>query len=420
MRKVLFPLVVFIAPLWSVHSFFNLKGRAHWNLEVPFEINRWEVFALMHIVIFLIAIWIWVELLLQFAHRKGHGRYLVRATSNQYRAFLLGGLALAAHQPSLGPHTHKVPEVDSIPIGLFLSPPMATLLISDLLRRRREQIRLQILPDVLSEKEQVLLSDVQNLATKNNHKNSNGELDFLDPVVRSLVSAIERESVEPESFEPLDTDEPLLVVRLYGYPEVRGVDGQSAIFRKKRALELVVWLSLNRDRPRRSAARMALWQVDVSDSTFSTIVSDMRRGIAEVTSDIERSELVPTTYSDELSLSKRVTTDYELLRQALQKFREEPNNYRALVGELKSIRDAPFSGTTYEWADLDGTTTRLIITAMQAAHELAEYARIIRDVESMHIACAAGLRVMPGDEVLLQIQQSFIPVVSMSRSVKTH
>ena len=89
-----------------------------------------------------------------------------------------------------------------------------------------------------------------------------------------------------------------------------------------------------------------------------------------------------------------------------------------MVEELKDIRDAPFSGTSYEWADLDGTTTRLIITAMQAAHELAEYARTIGDVDSMQIACAAGLRVMPGDEELLQIQQSFIPVVSMSRSVK--
>ena len=375
---------------------------------------------MMHIVIFLIAIWIWVELILQLAHRRGNDSNFVRAPSNRYRAFLLGGLAIAAHQASLDPHTHKVPEEDSIPIGLFLSPSMATLLISDLLRRRREQLRRQILPDVLSETEQVLLSDVQNLATKNNHQNSNSELDFLDPVVQSLVSAVERESTEPESIELLDTEEPLLIVRLYGYPEVRGVDGQSASFRKKRALELVVWLSLNRDRPRRSAARTALWQVDVSDSTFSTIVSDMRRGIAEVASDIERSELVPTTYSDELSLSKRVTTDYELLRQALQKFRNEPTNYKTLVGELKSIRDAPFSGTAYEWADLDGTTTRLIITAMQAAHELAEYARTVCDVESLQIACAAGLRVMPGDEVLLQIQQSFIPAVSMSRSQKNY
>lgn len=414
MRKVLFPLVVIIAPSWSVYSLIGLMGQHRWSLEDPFELNRWEIVVLIHIVICLFAIWIGIELLLQIFHRNSPSTSEVLTTSNRYRALLMSGLVLAAHQPLLNPHTHKVPEEETIPFGLFLSPSMATLLINDLLCRRREQVRRQVFPDVLSEREQILLSDVLELAKKDVEHIAERELDYSVPEVQILTSAIERESVEHS--EPME--EPLLVVRLYGYPEVRRPNGQSAIFRKKRALELVVWLSLNRERPRRSAARTALWQIDVSDSTFSTIVSDMRRGIADIASEMERSDLVPTTYSDELSLSKRVTTDYQLLRVALQKFREEPANYRDLVGELKDIRDVPFSGTSYEWADLDGTTTRLIITAMQAAHELAEYAQTIGDVESMQIACAAGLRVMPGDEELLQIQQSFIPVVSMSRSVK--
>ena len=88
------------------------------------------------------------------------------------------------------------------------------------------------------------------------------------------------------------------------------------------------------------------------------------------------------------------------------------------MNELKGIRDAPFSGTAYEWADLDGTTTRLIITAMQAAVELAEYGKSLDDVEVMSTAVAAGLRVMPGNEELLKIQQSFIPATQMSRSAK--
>jgi hypothetical protein len=110
-----------------------------------------------------------------------------------------------------------------------------------------------------------------------------------------------------------------------------------------------------------------------------------------------------------------VTTDYELLRHALEKFRKDSARYRELMHELEGVRDAPFSGTTYEWADLDGTTTRLIITAMQAAQELAEYGFSIGDVEVMSTAVAAGLRVMPGNEELLAIQNAFVPRGSFSK-----
>jgi hypothetical protein len=294
---------------------------------------------------------------------------------------------------------------------------MATLLINDILRRRREQVRSQKIPDVLTLNETKLLSDVLKIAQNDSRIVQTIDLDSSLTIVQELTSAVERTSQTAE-VPSSPTEEPLLVIHLYGYPEVRGRDGQSASFKKKRALELVVWLSLNRDRPRRSAARTALWQVDVSDSSFSTIVSDMRRGISDVVSGVSRSELVPTTYSDELILSDHVTTDYELLRCALEVFRMNPAQYRLLMNELKGIRDAPFSGTAYEWADLDGTTTRLIITAMQAALELAEYGKSLGDVEVMSTAVSAGLRVMPGNEDLLKIQQSFIPSTQMSRSAK--
>ena len=45
---------------------------------------------------------------------------------------------------------------------------------------------------------------------------------------------------------------------------------------------------------------------------------------------------------------------------------------------------------------------------MQASQELAEYAKSVGDVELMMVAVSAGLRVMPGNEDLLEIQQYFI------------
>jgi len=142
----------------------------------------------------------------------------------------------------------------------------------------------------------------------------------------------------------------------------------------------------------------------------------MRRGLSDLDSSVNRAELLPTTYSDELLLSNRITTDFELLRESLALFRENNLNHRSLADQLAEIRDVPFSGTSYEWADLDGTTTRLIITAMQASQELAEYAKSISDVDLMTVAVSAGLRVMPGCEELLQIQEQFLTMKKHSRS----
>ncbi len=414
MRKVLGLSVLVVAPAWSLNSLIQWRHARFWPSEKPLELSPSELIVLLHLFICLIAIWIAIEWFLLVVKKKHSGKIVHAPSSNGFRALLMIGLSFVAHHPLTGSPVQVANEEDSTPIGLVLSPAMATLLINDILRRRREQIRRHAMPVVLSEKEQVLLSDVQELAKKDAGHLLVEKLDFSQPIVQELTDAVERTG----EAAVLPIEKPFLIVRLYGYPEVRGVDGQSASFRKKRALELVVWLSLNRDRPRRSAARTALWQIDVSDSTFSTIVSDMRRGIANVAVGLERSEIVPTTYSDELVLSNHLTTDYDLLRFALHEFREERTNYRHLARELKGIRDAPFSGTAYEWADLDGTTTRLIITAMQAAHELAEYARSIGDVEAMQIAVAAGLRVMPGNEELLKIQQTFISETQMSRSSK--
>ena len=393
-----------------------LNTRVHWD-EVNFtsvNLTVNELSFLIHLCICGLALWIAIEVFLEPVRHRRVLASSLPVSSNRFRALLLGGLALISHQHSHAPQQNEISQQGSIPVSLFLTPAMATLLINDILRRRREQVRSQKIPDVLTLNETKLLSDVQKIAQNDSRIVQTIDLDSSLTIVQELTSAVERTSQTAE-VPSSPTEEPLLVIHLYGYPEVRGRDGQSASFKKKRALELVVWLSLNRDRPRRSAARTALWQVDVSDSSFSTIVSDMRRGISDVVSGVSRSELVPTTYSDELILSDHVTTDYELLRCALEVFRMNPAQYRLLMNELKGIRDAPFSGTAYEWADLDGTTTRLIIMAMQASLELAEYGKSLGDVEVMSTAVTAGLRVMPGNEELLKIQRSFITGSTFSK-----
>jgi hypothetical protein len=93
---------------------------------------------------------------------------------------------------------------------------------------------------------------------------------------------------------------------------------------------------------------------------------------------------------------------------ALRRFRADESEVGTVLKHLSWVRDVPFAGTAYSWADLDGTTTRLVILALTASREVATWASKVGDMESMGIAISAGLRVMPGDEELLAFQKSFL------------
>ncbi len=411
LQRVMFVGVLLIAPGWSIRSLLELQRSVTMQGVFDSTVSFTEAQVFIHLLICLLALWIIGELSLEvWRHRFRRGSSAgVVWSHNRLRITLLGLLAVTAHSSTHEREHRPITNEPTMPIGVLLSPAIATLLLKEILQRRRAQIRSHHLPDVMTCDEMILLSTAHEIADSDLGLELVGTLDESIPVVSELLAAVERPLV-PTEVSPI-LEEPSLIVRVYGYPEVKTRSGERAIFRKKRALELVVWLSLNRDRPRRSAARTALWQVDVNDSTFSTIVSDMRRGIADIEPSVDRAELVPTTYSDELLLSPCVVTDYDILVRALRKFREDYSYWELLRDALREVRDVPFSGTAYEWADLDGTTTRLIIVAMQAAQELAEYAMSRGDAELMNVAVSAGLRVMPGCEELLQIQQSFIPTL---------
>ncbi|CAB4633779.1 MAG: hypothetical protein F2612_02580 [Actinobacteria bacterium] len=415
MRRRIFSGVFVLAPVFSAVQLVRERYVFQRRNLLDRDVTSVELIAGCHLLICVISLWVVCEALIGLKNARVISHVPESSHHRRFSALLLGGLAIIGHSQSAEVHRVDVAEEAGLPVESALTPAMAALLLRDILQRRRDQIRRNAIPDVLRDDEVVLLSKVQQLAADSPSRDVVMKLDYSLPAVKVLMDAVER--IDKTQF--CASGNAVLVVRLYGYPEVKSRSGQRASFRKKRALELVVWLSLNRDRPRRSAARTAMWQIDVSDATFSTVVSDMRRGLSDLDSSINRGEILPTTYSDELLLSVHITTDYELLRHSLAAFREDCSQYLDLAHQLAEIRDVPLSGTSYEWADLDGTTTRLIITAMQASQELAEYAKSVGNVELMMVAVSAGLRVMPGNEELLEIQQSFIPQASLSRSMKT-
>lgn len=276
-------------------------------------------------------------------------------------------------------------------------------MLAYVLRRRREQINSGFVPDRFTDIEQTILDSIEQQAQGAGTPTEFNADVVTDSDVIEVISAVERPW--PTLVNRLSIpDEWSLVVKVFGYPTVENKKGEQAQFRKKRALELLTWLTLNRDRARRSAARTAMWDLNINDSTFSTIVSDMRRGMTEIESAISREDWVPTTYSDELPISDRIVTDDVLLQNALMRFRSNHNDCEEIVHHLSSVRDVPFAGTSYMWADLDGTTTRLVILALSAATEVATWALATSNMTEFHVAITAGLRVFPGHEDLLGLQ----------------
>jgi hypothetical protein len=186
------------------------------------------------------------------------------------------------------------------------------------------------------------------------------------------------------------------MVRVLGEPNAVNHSGDKALFFKKKSLELLTWMALNRNRSTRSAARNALWEVSVADSTFSTVLSDMRRGLTRVAPLPEDGCWSPVTYTDELPLAGRLITDVDVVWSAVGS-----GDRNQLLAALSLVRDFPFSGTAWLWPDLDGSTTRAVIAVLQAVRSSLELPDGDLCPEEVSRVLRAGLLVSPGDEGLL-------------------
>lgn len=387
-------------PIWSICQiiFMVRQDRINGGM-LDAIINLSELLLLLHVLVLATSLVIFRLLIVGRSHSAL--RNLLRLF-HQPITWIGTSLVFApSYQHSSAVATH---QSEGVPATGLLSPSIAAGALAHILRRRREQIQQMTSPDRLTESELQTMEQIQRCAQ--NHKTHTAEM--IDLVSSSdvvqIVRAVDRELPEQVTRDSV-VMEWVLVVKLFGYPVVENEAGEIALFRKRRALELLTWLALNRDRSRRSAARTAMWDLDITDSTFSTIVSDMRRGLAEVDRQSLRSDWVPTTYSDEIPLSIRIITEDVLMVNALESFRNNSENSSEIVRALSHVRDVPFAGTSYSWADLDGTTTRLVILAITAAMEVASWALATGDMAAFEVAITAGLRVFPGHEDLLTLQE---------------
>jgi nucleoid-associated protein YgaU len=197
-----------------------------------------------------------------------------------------------------------------------------------------------------------------------------------------------------------------IVVGLLGGVEVHSRTGEAGTFERSKTVELIAWLTTHRDRATRSAARTALWDLDVRDATFANVVSEARRALARLVLPPEGEEWVARTLTEQLPVHDLVATDADLVEDRLAHARVQPpaQAIETLRPAVELVRDMPFAGTSYLWPDAEGITSNLVLLAITATAEFAGHALSLGDTDGVFWATGKGLRVLPGHEELISLR----------------
>jgi len=196
------------------------------------------------------------------------------------------------------------------------------------------------------------------------------------------------------------------VVGLLGEVRVADAAGNLGTFERSKTVELIAWMSTHRERSTRTAARTALWELDVRDATFANVVSEARRALARLVAPADGEEWVARTLNEQLPLHDLVVTDAELLQQRLAAARLQPPGQaiETLRPAVDLIRGIPFAGSSYLWPDAEGITSSLVLLAISAAAELAGHSLSVGDIDTVFWATGRGLTVLPGHEELIALR----------------
>jgi two-component SAPR family response regulator len=197
-----------------------------------------------------------------------------------------------------------------------------------------------------------------------------------------------------------------LMVRLLGNVEVVDRDLRAARFERSKTLELVTWLVTHRDRASRSAARTALWDLDVRDATFANVVSEARRAMARHVAPPDGDEWLRRTMTNDLSLHDEVIADADLVRARLHRARAASGDeaMSLLRPAVELLSELPFSGTSYLWPDAEGITSNLVLLATNVSAEYARLALAAGDADGVFWATGRGLQVLAGQEALIALR----------------
>ena len=232
--------------------------------------------------------------------------------------------------------------------------------------------------------------------------------DLLDDAVEPMIDAdpSDEPATSEHAVELFIPREHSIVVRLMGGVDVIDLDGIPGKFERSKTVELIAWLATHREKSTRTAARTALWELDVRDATFANVVSEARRALGRLVVPEGDDEWLARTLTEQLPLHGAVVTDSDLVRERLDAARlQAPAHAIAtLRPAAEMIRDMPFAGTSYLWPDAEGITSNLVLLSTGVAAELAGHALSLGDIDLVFWATGRGLTVLPGHEELIGLR----------------
>lgn len=234
-----------------------------------------------------------------------------------------------------------------------------------------------------------------------------GESTELEPQPGAAAEpTIETPAPEASAREPFIPRAHSIVVQLLGGVNVIDLDGSPGKFERSKTVELIAWLATHREKSTRTAARTALWELDVRDATFANVVSEARRALGRLVVPDGHDEWLARTLTEQLPLHKSVVTDADLVQDRLDAARLQAPAHAidTLRPAAEMIRDMPFAGTSYLWPDAEGITSNLVLLATGVAAELAGHALSLGDIDLVFWATGRGLTVLPGHEALIGLR----------------
>jgi hypothetical protein len=192
-----------------------------------------------------------------------------------------------------------------------------------------------------------------------------------------------------------------ICVRIMGPLEIANRRWETLRFERSKSAELLTWLVMHRERPTRIAARTALWEVSIEDSTFNNVVSGVRKVINQ-----NGRNLLERESNEVFKVGLEVITDVEILQAAIEKVKLKGGDDEFLVlrEALELVRDLPFAGENFVWADTEGITSNIVLTIITGALLLSDFYMSQQDLSGVFWATGQGLKALRGHEELIALR----------------
>ena len=192
-----------------------------------------------------------------------------------------------------------------------------------------------------------------------------------------------------------------ICVRIMGPVEVADRSWDALRFEKSKSAELLTWLVTHRERPTRIAARTALWEMSIENSTFNNVVSGVRKAINQ-----NGNNLLERESNDVLKVGTEVITDVQILEAAIGRVKNKgaDEDFIMLRDALGLVRDLPFAGEDYVWADTEGITSNVVLTVITGALMLSDFYLSRQDLNGVFWATGQGLKALRGHEELIALR----------------